>query len=126
MPLFTHEVEPSRRLMTTQARHPLRDIDDVVSPIFDLGACLRDIQKEKLPAVRFGRVRSDQTLLRVDFENNAEARLTAHHPAIGGLGFFERKNLVHRSTPDRPADPPTHGVKIARRITIKGIDKSRG
>jgi hypothetical protein len=44
----------------------------------------------------------------------------------GGLGFFERKNLVHRSTQDRPADPPTHGVKIARRIAIKDIDKSRG
>src|SRR2546422_4582010 len=33
--LFTHEVEPGRRLMTAQARHPLREIDDVVSPISD-------------------------------------------------------------------------------------------
>src|SRR2546422_10146285 len=52
--LFTHEVEPGRRLMTAQARHPLREIDDVVSPISDLGACTGDIQREKLPAVRFG------------------------------------------------------------------------
>ena len=34
MPFFTHEVVPS---------YPLREIDDVVSPISDLGACLRDI-----------------------------------------------------------------------------------
>ncbi len=31
-----------------------------------------------------------------DLENNTEARLAAHHPVIGGLDFFERKNLVHR------------------------------
>src|SRR2546426_8851099 len=54
VPLFAHEVEPGRRLMTAQARHPLREIDDVVSPISDLGACTGDIQREKLPAVRFG------------------------------------------------------------------------
>src|ERR1700730_12151974 len=40
--------------------------------------------------------RVGQTFLRVDLENNTEARLSAHHPVIGGLGFFERKNLVHR------------------------------
>jgi hypothetical protein len=34
VPFFTHEVVPS---------YPLREIDDVVSPISDLGACLRDI-----------------------------------------------------------------------------------
>src|SRR2546426_8917554 len=31
VPLFAHEVEPGRRLMTAQARHPLREIDDVRS-----------------------------------------------------------------------------------------------
>ena len=35
--------------------------------------------------------------LRANVENNAEARLAAHHPLIGGLGRFERKNLIHRS-----------------------------
>src|SRR3977135_3868692 len=40
--------------------------------------------------------RFDQTFLRVDLEHNTEARLAAHHPVIGGLGFVERKNLVHR------------------------------
>jgi hypothetical protein len=29
--------------------------------------------------------------LRANVENNAEARLAAHHPLIRGLGFFERK-----------------------------------
>jgi hypothetical protein len=37
-----------------------------------------------------------QGFLRVDFENNTEARLAAHHPVIGFLGFLKRKNLVHR------------------------------
>src|SRR5580704_11693656 len=45
---------------------------------------------------RDGLERVGYTFLRVDLENNTEARLAAHHPVIGGLGFFERKNLVHR------------------------------
>src|SRR6478752_875070 len=35
VPLFTHEIELRRRLMTTQTRHALQKIDDVVSPIPD-------------------------------------------------------------------------------------------
>src|SRR5580704_6593416 len=45
---------------------------------------------------RDGLERVGYTFLRVDLENNTEARLAAHHPVVGGLGFFERKNLVHR------------------------------
>src|SRR2546422_2861435 len=52
--LFTHEVEPGRRLMAAQARHPLREIDDGVAAIADPGARLGDLQREKLPAVRPG------------------------------------------------------------------------
>ena len=47
-------------------------------------------------AERFRRVRAELTFLRADLENNAKACLAAHHPVIGGLGFFERKNLIHR------------------------------
>ena len=42
------------------------------------------------------RIAPSQTFLRVDLENNTEARLAAHHSVIGGLGFLERENLVHR------------------------------
>lgn len=46
VPLFTHKIEHSRRLMTTEARRPLREIDDLLSWIPDLSACLGDLQKE--------------------------------------------------------------------------------
>jgi len=56
VPLLTHEVESSGGLMTTQACHPLREIDDVVSSISDPGAGIGDLQSEKLPAVRSGKL----------------------------------------------------------------------
>src|ERR1043166_650146 len=55
VPLFAHEVESGRRLMATEARPALREVDDVVSPISDPGAGLGDVQSEELPAVRPGK-----------------------------------------------------------------------
>src|SRR5436309_243285 len=45
VPLFAHEVEPGRRLMATEARPALREVDDVVSPIPDPGAGLRSEER---------------------------------------------------------------------------------
>src|SRR5262245_19057460 len=53
--LFTHEVIPRRWLMTTDTRGPKRQIDDLVSPISDLCACLGDLQGKKFPAIRVGK-----------------------------------------------------------------------
>jgi hypothetical protein len=40
------------------------------------------------------RIAPSQTFLRGDLENNTKACVATHHPVIGGLGFFERKNLT--------------------------------
>src|SRR5580704_14106684 len=63
---------------------------------------------------RDGLERVGYTFLRVDLENNTEARLAAHHPVIGGLGFFERKNLVHRGD----------AVELAEQKRVLRVDRS--
>src|ERR1700720_596437 len=87
--------QPHRGYRACRVEYCWKSSSIEISAMGESGSASRARTNSILPS-RSQWARVGQTFLRVDLENNTEARLSAHHPVIGGLGFFERKNLVHR------------------------------